>query len=101
MPSADFCPFIPTPLDVGSQMANGQISPGIAHPPSPIHPSHLLPPLPDDYRASGFHAPSPRCGCLVCASCASGRGFACRFLQTPPRGGSPCGSANGSRHQGP
>src|SRR3990170_3801510 len=65
----------------------------------PIHPSHLLPPLPDDDRASGFHAPSPRCGCLVCASCASGRGFAYRFLQTPPRGGSPCGSANGSRHQ--
>jgi transposase len=31
----------------------------------------------------------------------SGRGFACRFLQTPPHGDSPCGSANGSRHQGP
>ncbi len=29
------------------------------------------------------------------------QGFAFRFLQTPPRSGSPCGSANGSRRQGP
>ena len=67
----------------------------------PISPSHLLPRLPNDYRALNVFAFSPRRGCLVCASCSSGRGFACRFLQTPPRGGSPCGSANGSRHQGP
>jgi hypothetical protein len=65
-----------------------------------IYPSHLLPHLPDDYRALNLMACSPRC-CLLCASCSSGRGFAVRFLQTPPRGGSLCGSANGSRHQGP
>jgi hypothetical protein len=53
-----------------------------------LYPSHLLPHLPDDDRA-------------VCASCSSGRGFACRFLQTPLHSGSPCDSANGSRHQGP
>jgi hypothetical protein len=31
----------------------------------------------------------------------SGRRFAYRFLQTPSHDDSPCGSANGSRHQGP
>jgi hypothetical protein len=102
MPSADFCPFIPAPLGIGSHSRQTDRSPRVlrARLP-PIHPSHLLPPLPDDYRASNLLAFSPRCGCLICASCSSGRGFACRFLQTPPRGGSPCGSANGSRHQGP
>jgi hypothetical protein len=67
----------------------------------PIYLSHLLPRLPDDYRASDLIASSPRRGCLLCTSCSSGRGFAHRFLQTPPRSDSPCGSANGSRHQGP
>jgi hypothetical protein len=67
----------------------------------PTYLSHLLPRLPDDYRASDLFASSPRRGCLLCASCSSGRGFAYRFLQTPPHGDSPCGLANGSRHQGP
>ena len=67
----------------------------------PTYPSHLHTPLPDGYLASGFYPPLPRSVCLLCASCTSGREFAYRFLQTPPRGGSPCGSANGSRHQGP
>ena len=31
----------------------------------------------------------------------SGRGFAYRFLQTTLHSGSPCDSANGSRHLGP
>ena len=68
---------------------------------------HLLPlrafshAFPDDYWALNLLAFSPSRGCLICASCSSGRGFACRFLQTPPRGGSPCSSANGSHHQGP
>ena len=57
--------------------------------------------FPDGYRASGLMAPSPRCGCLVCGSCSSGRDFACNFLQIPGRPESPCCSANGSRHQGP
>ena len=60
--------------------------------------SHVFP---NDYWALNLMAFSPRRGCLICASCSSGRGFACRFLQTPPRGGSLCGSANGSRNRGP
>jgi hypothetical protein len=36
-----------------------------------------------------------------CGSCSSGRSFAYSFFQTPPRGGSPCCSARGSRHKGP
>src|SRR3989304_1336534 len=101
MPSADFCPPLPAPRSVGSQSRQTARSPRgwRTHLP-PIHPSHLLPPLPDDYRALNLIAFSPRCGCLICASCSSGRGFASRFLQIPPRGGSPCGSANGSRHRG-
>src|SRR6056297_2789369 len=39
--------------------------------------------------------------CLVCDFCSSGRGFACGFLQIPPRDGHPCRPASGSRHQGP
>jgi hypothetical protein len=87
--SADFCPFIAPPLDGVSQLWQTDRSPRVlrTHLP-PIHPSHLLPRLPDDDRA-------------VCASCSSGRGFAYRFLQTPLHSGSPCDSANGSRHQGP
>ena len=84
-----------------ARQADGQISPGIAHPPS----SHLpvaSTSVPSGWlRTSGLLAPSSRDGCLLCASCTSGREFACRFLQTPPHGDSPCGSANGSRHQGP
>ena len=102
MPSADFCPPITLPLGGVSQSRQASRSPRVlrTHLP-PIHPSHILPRLPDDYRASNRLAFSPKRGCLLCASCSSGRGFACRFLQTPPHGGSPCGPANGSRHQGP
>ena len=56
--------------------------------------------FPGDYRALGLLAPSPRWSCLLCASCSSGRDFAHRFLQIPPHGGHPCGSANDSHHQG-
>src|SRR3990170_2892518 len=100
MPSADFCPPFPAPLGVGSQSRQTDRSPRVWRTRlPPIYPSHLLPRLPDDYRASDLMAFSPRCGCLVCASCSSGRGFAYRFLQTPPGGGSPCGSANVVRHK--
>ena len=54
MPSADFCPFIPTSLDVGSRMANGQISPGIAHPLSP-HTPVASTPAPSEW-LSGFES---------------------------------------------
>gem|GEM_PF-6153360 len=38
-----------------------------------------------------------RHGRLIYGSCSSSQRFACGFLQTPPRGGSPCRPANGSR----
>src|SRR4030067_1114056 len=77
--SADFCPPIPASLGVGSQSRQTDRPPRVlrTHLP-PIHPSHLLPPLPDDYRASDLFAFSPRRGWLVCASCPSGRGLCCR-----------------------
>jgi len=95
-------------LDDISSMADEQISWVSRAHLLPTYLSHLLPRLPvgidsyrDDYRTSDLVASSSRRGCLLCASCSSGRGFAYRFLQTPPHGGSSCGSANGSRHQGP
>jgi len=102
MPFADFYSPFRSPLDDISPMADEQISPGITHSLSPpTYLSHLLPRLPDDYRASDLYASLPRRGCLSCASCSSGRGFAYRLLQNPPHGNSLCGSANGSRHQSP
>jgi len=49
MPSADFYQFIPPPLDDSSTMANWQISPGNAHPPSRLCPPHLRPCSPYRY----------------------------------------------------
>jgi hypothetical protein len=49
---------------------------------------------------SETNASLPTSTCLICASCASVRGFAFSFLQTPPRGGHPCCSARSSCHQG-
>jgi hypothetical protein len=63
--------------------ARRQISQGNARDLRAIYLAHLRPPLPGDIRASGFLAPSPRGGRLICASCSSGRHFACSFLQTP------------------
>ena len=48
-----------------------------------------------------IRAPSPGCNRLLCASCSSGRHFACSFLQIPDRSGHPCCSASGSHTQGP
>ena len=42
----------------------------------------------------------PRLAVASCGSCSSDREFAFHFLQIPPRGGHPCGSARSSRHQG-
>jgi len=101
MPSADFCPSI-LPSHDGSSTGQANRSPRVLRTDfPPTYPSHLHPPLPNGYWALGILAPSPTDECLLCASCTSGREFAYRFLQTPPRGGSPCGSAHGSRHQGP
>jgi hypothetical protein len=101
MASADFCQPIPTPLDVSSTWQ-------IDRPPRVMHVTffpytrriynHTLL---DGYWALNLFAFSPGCDCLICGSCSSGRGFACGFLQIPPRDGHPCRPANGSHHQGP
>ncbi len=49
MPSADLYQLIPPPLDDSSTMANWQISPGNAHPPSRLCPPHLRPCSPYRY----------------------------------------------------
>lgn len=89
------------PLGAASSPADGQVSQGKARDFRPIHPPHIRPLGSGWYRASGLHAPSPTGVRLVCGSCSSGQGFAYSFLSTPPRGGSSCCSARGSRHQGP
>lgn len=82
-------------------MADGQVSQGKARDFHPKHPPHIRPLGSGWRRASGLCAPSPTGVRLVYGSCSSGQGFACSFLPTPPRGGSSCCSARGSRHQGP
>src|SRR4030042_241122 len=64
MPSADFCsPLTPSLDDVSLWQVNR--SPRVLRTHFlPIYLSHLLPPLPDDYRASDLLASLPRCGCL-------------------------------------
>lgn len=64
----------------------------------PIHPSHLGPSAPGDIGLRVSWPPRPSDVRLLCASCSSDQDFACGFLPTPPRGGSSCRSARGSRH---
>ena len=80
---------------------NGQVSRGKTRDLHPINPPHLLPHLPGDYRASDLVASSPRCGCLLCGSCSSGRGFACSFLPTTPHGDAVAVRLAVPSHQGP
>ena len=74
--------------------AERQTSQGKTRDLHPIYPPHLLPHLLGDYRASDHLASSPRCGCLICGSCLSGRDFACSFLQIQDYSRHPCCSAN-------
>ena len=100
MASADFCPPIPTPHDAGSQRQ-------VDRPPRVMHATFTLIPAASTSAVSvqvpGFEDSGllTHCGRLVCGSCSSGQCFAFDFLQIPPRGGHPCRSASGSRHQGP
>ena len=101
MASADFCRPIDAPYDAPSSRQTDR-SPRVIHATflpytRRIYSSILL----DDYRVLKIMAFSPGWNCLVCDFCSSGRKFACGFLQIPPRGGHPCRSASGSRHQGP
>ena len=100
MASADFCRPVPTPLDAGSTRQIGR-SPRVMRVTFIPYTRRIYSPtLPDGYRALKTLAFSPGWNCLVCDFCSSGREFACGFLQIPPRGGHPCRSASGSRHQG-
>ena len=84
-----------------SPTADRQLSQGKTRDLRPIHPSHLRRLGPDDFGLRVLWPSRPPTAAPLCVSCSSGRGFACSFLQIPPRGGHPCCSASGSRHQGP
>jgi hypothetical protein len=55
----------------------------------------------DDYWLLKMLAVSPGWNGLACDFCSSCGKLAFGFLQIPPRGGHPCRSASGFRHQGP
>src|SRR4029077_19077913 len=54
--------------------------------PSPLPPVAPPPAGPDDIGLRVSPPSRPPCGRLLCASCSSGRDFACSFLRTLPRG---------------
>ena len=65
-----------------------------------IHPPHLRRRVPCDIGLRVLWPSRPR-AVASRGSCSSDRSFAYSFFQTPPRGGSPCCSARGSRHKSP
>ncbi len=69
---ADFCRSFTTiyGIDRTKQIDRSQRKTQDFH---PIYPPHLLPHLLDGYRALSAIALSPRCGCLICGFCSSGR----------------------------
>ena len=56
MPSADFCNFLPSPLNDSSLTAKLQTSPGNALSPSRLCPPHLQPSFPYRYRTLNVNA---------------------------------------------
>ena len=100
MASADFCHPIGSPYDEPSPKAGRQISQGKTRDFPPIYPPHLRRLDPNDIGLRVYWPSHPSCRRLVCGSCSSGQEFAFHFLQIPPRGGHPCGSARSSCHQG-
>src|SRR5271154_1282189 len=90
MPSADFCPVVRLPLDSLSRVAATQDrSPGVISAAFHAQSSDLrFAPLMDmDFVVS---CPLVRYWRLISAVCSSTRMFGPRFLQTSPRGDSPC-----------
>ena len=89
MPDADFCPAVRLPLDSLSRRSDtGQISRGkLSRLPCTIAESTLRTLMDMDFAVS---CPLVRCWRLVSGFCPSTRTFDPCFLQTPPRGGSPC-----------
>jgi hypothetical protein len=100
MPSADFCPAVRPPRGSLSRFeATQSRSPGVSSVAFRARsPDLRFASLMDmDFAIS---RPLVRCSRLVSGFCPSTRTFALRFLQTPPRDGSPCVLANPSPPSG-
>ena len=99
MPSADFCVPRSTPFGEDLLLARSQISQGKAR---DLRPNPAAYTRHHSWMTSGLktNASSPTATRLIYGSCSSVRGFACSFLQIPPRGGHPCCSARSSCHHG-
>jgi len=99
MPSADFCAVVRSPRgSLSSELGTRRRPPGVSS-------VAFRAQLPDlrfaslmdmDFAVSG---PLVRRSRLIFGSCSSTRTFAPRFLQTPPRGGSPCALLTLHLHQ--
>lgn len=100
MASADFCRPLGSPCDEPSPKAGRQTSQGKTRDFPPTYPPHIRRSGPDDIGLRVYWPSCPPGRRLVCGSCSSGQEFAYHFLQIPPRGGHPCGSARSSCHQG-
>ena len=89
MPSADFCPAIGPPHDAPSRRSDtAQISWGkLSRLPRTVAESTLRTLMDMDF---AVRCPLVRCSRLVFGFCPSTRAFAWCFLQTSPRGDSPC-----------
>ncbi len=95
MASADFWPPIPRPRDCSSTRQVTR-SPRVRRATFTLIPAAYTSAV--SVQVPGFEdiLLLTHSGRLVCDSCSSGQCFAFGFLQTPPRGGHPCRSANRS-----
>src|ERR1700720_4024540 len=99
MPSADFCPAVKRPLGrLSRPEATRGRSPGVSSIAFSAQPPDLrLTPLMDmDF---AIRCPLVRRWRLISGFCSSACTFVPRFLQTPPRGDSPCASLTLHLHQ--
>src|ERR1700681_177695 len=95
MPSADFCSAVGRPLGRLSRLADDTGQSSIAFSAQP--PDLRFAPLMDmDF---AIRCPLVRRWRLLSGFCSSARTFVPRFLQTPPRGDSPCASLTLHLHQ--
>src|SRR5271157_829284 len=99
MPSADFCLAVSGSFGLLSRLAaTRDRSPGVSSTAFGAQPPDLrFAPLMDmDF---AIRCPLVRRWRLISGFCPSARTFAPRFLQTPPRGDSPCASLSLHLHQ--
>jgi len=101
LPSADFCPAVRRPSRPAQSPGDdtGQISRGKLNRLQCTTAGSTLRAV-DGYGLRGTSPRSSGACRLVSGSCSSARTFASRFLQTPPRGDSPCASLNPSPPSG-